>query len=224
MGFGSHAILIVRSQVGELRATHSGGASMGVDARPAAYLFSLGVRPSSSKIPSRYRVKFRHLSLAAFLFTMSVSAAGWAAWRIATEVAVEPGSPKTIVFVNSHTGIGIPESPPDVWHRVDLSGVIPQDAQAAALDAWLIITHGVLPEVADLTLAFRLPGDTTTACSSYRYETVEGNVNGGQRQVFPTYVPVDHARFEFCWTRSTRGEWPQNSSYAVNLKLTGWIR
>jgi len=169
-------------------------------------------------------VKFRPLVFAAFAATMGSAAAGWGAWRVATEVAVESGYAQTIVFVNSHTGTGTVETPSDVWHTVDLSGSIPADAQAVALDAWLIITHGVAPEVADLTLAFRRPGDTTTPCTSYRYQTVEGNVNGGQRQVFPTYVPVDRARFEFCWTRSTRGEWPQNSSYAVNLKLTGWIR
>jgi hypothetical protein len=169
-------------------------------------------------------VKFPLLALFASILTFGIAATGWGAWRVATEIAVEPGYPKTIAFVNSHTGIGTVETPPDVWHTVDLSRLIPDDAQAAALDAWLIITHGVTPEVADLTLAFRLPGDTTISCNSYRYQTVEGNVNGGQRQVFPTYVPVDHARFEFCWTRSTRGEWPQNSSYAVNLKLTGWVR
>ena len=36
--------------------------------------------------------------------------------------------------------------------------------------------------------------------------------------------PLALGEFEFCWSRTTGGQWPNHSSYGVNLGVHAWER
>lgn len=111
-----------------------------------------------------------------------------------------------------------------VWHTVDLKPLgVTADAQAAFLSGILIITRGTTSETADITVAFRRPGDGTP-CTKYLGQAVEAHSGGGQRSPISSWVPLDDGKFEFCYRIMTPGSWPTNSAYGINMSLQAWTR
>lgn len=140
----------------------------------------------------------------------------------AKEIWVDAGASRTAIFVNTHTGMG---GQPNTWQRVDLKPFgVPADAMAVQVTGFLIITHGSTPETADLSVALRRPGAEAVSCANYQGQTVEAHVGGGQRSNMSTWVPVANGELEFCYRRSTQGQWPTSSAYGVNLSVQAWVR
>lgn len=140
----------------------------------------------------------------------------------AREIWIDGGAPRTAIFVNTYTGLG---GTADTWQRIDLKPHgVPADAKAVQLTGILIVTHGQQPETADLSVAFRRPGVDAVTCANYVGQTVEAHVGGGQRTNLMTWVPVVDGAVEFCYRRSTQGQWPGNSAYGVNLFVQAWVR
>ncbi len=134
------------------------------------------------------------------------------------------------IFVNSYTGVGPVAG---TWRLVDLKTIgVPASALAAHFDGMLIITGaGYASETADLGVIFRKPGDTSVSCSTTHYAAQAVFVTnmvgaqtilGGQRSTSSVTVPLVNGEFEWCWTRSTSGNWPVNSSYGVNYGIRGY--
>lgn len=111
------------------------------------------------------------------------------------------------------------------WYRVNLSRWgVPIDAKAAFFGGMLLITHGTIVETADIHATFKRPGDTTATCDKYFGQTTEAHVGGGQRSNLATWIPLENASFDWCYTTTTSGNWPANSSYGVNMTLQMWGR
>jgi len=127
-----------------------------------------------------------------------------------------------VVFFNSYTGEGLAKFPENEWTTVDVTGIIPEGAKAIYLSGLLIITHGTLEQICDLTLAYRDQGETEDY--PYMAQTVEAVVNGGVRTPHSIWIPVHDGKFQIKWRRSTMGNWPENCAYAINLKLVGYLR
>src|SRR5262249_45607287 len=118
---------------------------------------------------------------------------------------------------------------PGVWAVVDLTIApwnLPRDAKWADLRGRVIITHGTTQELASSGIAFGAVGDTRVSCTPENYmgQGVEPRTDGGIRTNMSTWVPLTDGRFEVCWSKSTPGTWPVNSSYAFNLSIQAWAR
>lgn len=132
------------------------------------------------------------------------------------------------IFVNSNTGNG-PQA--FVWTPLNLATIDPLAVQAkvAQLSGRLIITGGTTPEIADLGVVFRTPGDTSTTCdvpnfaAQAVYQSNPG-ASGGVRQNITIRVPFIAGEAEWCWFRSTTAAWPASASYGVNLNLDWWAK
>ena len=128
----------------------------------------------------------------------------------------------SVIFVNSHTGEGLKKFPENEWATVDVSGIVPRETKAVYLSGLLIITHGTVPEVCDLTLAYRNYGDG--ADHTYVAQIISAEPNGGQRTPHSIWIPVRAGNFEIKWRRSTSGEWPEHCAYGINLHLVAYVR
>ena len=126
------------------------------------------------------------------------------------------------IFVNSHTGEGLKKFPENEWATVDVSGIVPPETKAVYLSGLLIITHGTVPEVCDLTLAYRNYEDGTDY--TYVAQTIATELNGGQRTPHSIWIPVREGNFEMKWRRSTVGDWPEHCAYGINLNLVAYLR
>lgn len=100
---------------------------------------------------------------------------------------------------------------------------IAEDAKVAWLSGMLIITHGTTVETADIHVTFAAYGGPID-CTRYLGQTVEPHVGGGQRSNMSTLVPLSERKFQFCYFLNTPGEWPDNSSYGINLSIQAWGR
>jgi hypothetical protein len=127
-----------------------------------------------------------------------------------------------VIFVNSHTGEGLKKFPENEWATVDVSGIVPPATKAVYLSGLLIITHGTVPEVCDLTLAYRNYEDGTDY--TYVAQTIATELNGGQRTPHSIWIPVREGNFEMKWRRSTVGDWPEHCAYGINLNLVAYLR
>lgn len=125
------------------------------------------------------------------------------------------------LFVNTYTET----SPSDgKWTTIDVTALgVPANAKAVTLTGILIITHGMTPELCDLHIAIRAVGDDLHP-GNYIGQVEETSVTGGQRSTMSTLVPLREGKFEYYWTRSTQGNWPNHCSYGINLSLQGYIR
>lgn len=130
------------------------------------------------------------------------------------------------IFGNSYTGQVIPAqcSTPGQWCLIEFpETLIDNDAKAVFLAGILILTRGSTDETADLTIAFRTPGDTSKTCGHYVGQAVI-SLFTGERTNFAAWMPVVNRKLEFCWQRSTGGNWPTNTSYGFNLALQAWVK
>ena len=127
-----------------------------------------------------------------------------------------------VIFFNTYTGEGLATFPENEWTTVDVTGIIPDGVKAIYLSGLLIITHGTLEEICNLTLAYRDQGET----GDYPYiaQTVETVVNGGARTPHSIWVAAHDGKFQIKWRRSTTGNWPENCAYGINLNLAGYLR
>ena len=136
-----------------------------------------------------------------------------------------PGSSPTqqnpVIFLNTATGIG---SAWNVWTKVDLTNIVPAGTKAVRLDGYLIITHGITPEIADLMVHFRKTGDTSFPYS-YIMQAIEVDTKGGQRSTAGTWIVLDDdLTFEYKWNVNQLGTYPNYSSYGINLSITAYLR
>ena len=143
-------------------------------------------------------------------------------WIELSKIYVTKNSPtqQNIIFVNTYTGVGFVED--NEWHIIDMSNVIPTNAKAIFLTGILIITHGNSHETADLHVFFRRHG-----CEEeYIYSgQVCENLMSGQRSTMSAWIPLsEDLKFEFKWTRTTFGHYPDNSAYGINLSLNAWAK
>lgn len=135
-------------------------------------------------------------------------------------LVVLPSAPTgpTAIFVNSYAGLGPPAGQ---WTEVDLTPHgVPPDAQAAFVSGLLLVTHGTTPQICDLTIYFRKPGDT--AEPNYVGQAIEAHVSGGQRSGFAAWVALLGGKFQYKWGRNTFGQWPSECAYGVNLRLQAY--
>lgn len=136
------------------------------------------------------------------------------------------GAPCNAVYVQTNLPSGQNEGPQALATpvTVDLTPFgVATDAKVAWLSGVLIITHGTTAEDADIHVTFAANGSTID-CSRYIGQTVEGNLGGGQRSNISVMVPLNEGKFQFCYSLSTSGAWPTNSSYGINLSLQAWGR
>lgn len=148
----------------------------------------------------------------------------WAEGTLITGYRTDNSKTPTAVFLNTYTGDGVAQFPPDTWVTVDCVPLgIPVTAVAVFLCGLLIITHGLTDETADLWIAFRAPGDTL-APGNYTGQVIEAAVGNGQRTNLSTWIPLVGGKFQLYWHRSTTGAYPANSAYAINLAAQLYLR
>ena len=111
--------------------------------------------------------------------------------------------------------------PDNQWITVSVADRVPDTAKAIYLTGILIITTGNAQESPSMTLIFRRKGETEEF--KYAHQVVVSSSPGGARSPMSVWVPLDDNReFEFKWTRSTYGIWPENSAYGISLFLNAW--
>jgi hypothetical protein len=134
------------------------------------------------------------------------------------------------IYVQTHLsgeGVNFGQQSPNTPTTVDLTGPpynLPSDAKAAFLTGMLIITHGTTSETADIHLTAGAYGDNAFDCAFYLGQTIEASVGNGQRSNAAFWVPLTNGKFKFCYSLSTSGQWPTNSSYGINFSLQMWGR
>ena len=112
------------------------------------------------------------------------------------------------------------------WHLTDLTPYgVPTDAKFAFLSGMLVISHGTTQETANVTITFRIPGDTTADQIQYLGQTLEAETGGGQRSNAAMWVPVKDGKIEWLYTTAPiPALYPVYSAYAVNFTLQCWGR
>lgn len=107
------------------------------------------------------------------------------------------------------------------WHEVDVSSMVGENAKAVNLVGKLVITHGNNQETADLHLHFRRAGNFENC--RYAAQIIEASSKNGQRSNLSIWVPLsEDKKFEFMWTRTNPGQYPDWSSYGIYLDLNAW--
>jgi hypothetical protein len=127
----------------------------------------------------------------------------------------------TIIFV----GTTAPGLTPDAWHTIDLKphGVT-ADAKWAEIVMHLIITHGALTGIANLTATFRPPGATLDA-GNYQMQTIEPWTGGGERGSQMVRVGLVDGCFEFYWKKHRAGVPDVDPSQGgSDYLLNGWLQ
>lgn len=136
--------------------------------------------------------------------------------------AKSPSEQNPFIWINTYTGNQMNEHPEGVWTAFSTAGMVPEGVKAVRLDGMLVITHGTTAETADVTVAFRSTSDINP---TYVMQTIEASIGNGQRSCAGTWVALDSSgAFEVKWTKSTAGQWPTNSCYAIALWITAYIR
>lgn len=91
--------------------------------------------------------------------------------------------------------------------------------KAVFLQGIMIITNPVVGFTANLTIAFRAPGETWVTGQDYSAQAVIVGSNG-IREPVGLWVPVVDNKFEMCWSRY----YHPNVSYAVGLAANAYCR
>lgn len=147
----------------------------------------------------------------------------FAQWVEGTTIGVRADNSTRInaLFVNSWSGYG-PQA--GVWTRISVRDLgIPDDAISIFLTGILVITHGYTPQICDLHLSIRAPGDNMDP-GNYIGQAVEVDTKGGQRSNMSSWAPVRDGHIEVHWTRSTYGQWPAECAYGINLSAQAYLR
>jgi len=107
------------------------------------------------------------------------------------------------------------------WITVSVEDRVPEDAKAVYLSGLLIITTGNMQESPSMTLKFRCKGEEKEY--KYCHQAAVQSTPGSVRSPMSVWIPInDKKEFEFKWTRSTYGQWPNNSAYGIALSLNAW--
>jgi hypothetical protein len=132
------------------------------------------------------------------------------------------------IFVNSVNNVGPPAG---VFTTLNLALIDPLAAGAtvAIFSGIEVITGGSTPEVEDLGIIFRAPGDTQTLCAPAFFVTqaafqVNSGASGGIRQSARVRVPVVGGCVEWAWFRSTTAAYPASAAYGFNFWLDSWAK
>lgn len=143
-------------------------------------------------------------------------------------VATQPREYLGEVFFNSSTGVGYP---PGEWHSIDLSvmsgGAVPVNATSAVLSGIAIITNKTLGggtqfgiSYADMHVAFRAPGDTTsTLACNYSIQVMTALANEGVRSGVSVRVPLVNGKVEMAWSGLNFSGVGQLPYYGLNLTV-----
>lgn len=111
--------------------------------------------------------------------------------------------------------------PDNEWITVSVSDRVPLTSKSIYLTGILIITTGFHQESPSMTLKFRRKGCLEEY--HYTHQVVVATSPGGCRSPMSVWIPLNEDKeFEFKWTRSTFGQYPQNSAYGISLSLNAW--
>lgn len=127
-----------------------------------------------------------------------------------------------IAQINTYTLYGLSDYSADQWHTLDVSGFAP-GAQAVFLSVVLIITHGQTAESCVLGFYVRNWGDDTIAWGPASQLTVPLLGDGG-RMNYTDWVSVTDGKFDFKWTTTTPGTWPEHCSYGLAIRVSAYAR
>lgn len=131
------------------------------------------------------------------------------------------------VYIQTHGAPGTNEGPqtPNVPITIDLRPFgVADDAKAAFLSGILVITHGNASELAEVRVTFAADDGSPFDCSRYLGQAGEASIGNGIRSNMATWVPLTGGKFRLCYYIGTPGNWPANSSYAINLSVQAWGR
>lgn len=111
--------------------------------------------------------------------------------------------------------------PDNEWITASVADRVPENAKAIFLVGRLIVSNGHVAQTGSMTLAFRRKGESREfqpphqACVCSVPECARSGVS--------VWVPLDENKeFEFKWTRSSFGPWPENPAYGMSLSLNAW--
>lgn len=160
----------------------------------------------------------------ALLFSLILAcSSAFGQWVEGTTIGVRADNSKmpNFVFVNTYSGHGPQEN---AWVRVPVKDLgVPEDALSVFLSGILVITHGYTFQTCDVVVSLRAPGDTMDA-GNFIGQAIEAAIGSGQRSNMSTWAPVRDGHVEFLWWRSTRGQWPQECAYGINLSAQAYVR
>jgi hypothetical protein len=157
---------------------------------------------------------------------LSIASAGWLSGQV--HVTDHGSSGPTAIYINTYQ----PQSPiwpPGQWSVIDVDQIgneptIPRSAKALELHGILIITRGrAMNETCGMTVVFRPYGSQISPGNYTEQMIVPPLDGGGARQNTSTWVPLKDGKFEFYWTRSTQGQWPEHCSYGLNLTVQAYL-
>lgn len=109
------------------------------------------------------------------------------------------------------------------WVDVSIPEAFPDNVCAVQIHGILILTAGGRAEVANLTAAFRAPGEDRDF--DYSMQCVEANRGGGQRSNASVTVPVVDRKFQIKWSFAADDDgasFPTTTAAALNLAYSGY--
>lgn len=158
-------------------------------------------------------------------------------FALSTKVLVPATSPIAVnaVFLNTYTGscvlagVSSPIPPPNQWQTLDLKPLgVPQNALAVELVAFLILTDGTQTKIADLAVAYQIPGGSQVP-GNYANQVIAVLPTGGARTNSLATCPCSSGFIEWAWLRGDNGlgEWPdqpilpypQGAAYGLNISV-----
>lgn len=111
--------------------------------------------------------------------------------------------------------------PDNEWVTVSVADRVPENAKAIFLTGRLIVSNGHIAQTGNMTVTFRRKGETREF--AYQHQACICNVPECARSCLAVWVPLNEDKeFEFKWTRSTFGQWPEHPAYGMSLSLNAW--
>ncbi len=110
--------------------------------------------------------------------------------------------------------------PDNKWITISVADRVPDTCKAIYLTGILIITTGNAQEDSFMKTYFRRKGDKKEFVDIHRASV---STPCGVRTPVSLWVSLNEDKeFEFKWTRSTYGQYPNHSAYGMALYLNAW--
>jgi len=123
-----------------------------------------------------------------------------------------------VVSINSYLGKGQKAAQ---WHEIDVSSLVGENAKAINLVGKLVVTPGMNSEKSELHLHLRKSGNSENC--RYTGQVIEVSSQNGQSSNISIWIPIsDDKKFEFMWTKTNPGQYPDWGSYGIYLDINGW--
>lgn len=139
---------------------------------------------------------------------------------------VFPAIENTAGYINTVTGYG-PYI--NTWMEVDVTSYgVPQDATAIFLSGRLIITQGLFQQSPNMTVLYAAPSSDIPS-TMYQIQAISNSSQGGERQDFSTWVPLENGKFKMLWnTPGNLDPWvfryPNYASYGLNTSIQAYAK